>query len=375
MLLTTLSLLTWVSGVLWLIVALLPWRPWAVREVFEANPGASAADGAFDEVTIVIPARNEAEQIGATLAAIARQGGRPRVVLVDDQSADGTAEVAAGISGIDLRIVGAEPLPPGWSGKLWALHQGLAQVDTPYALLLDADISIVPGTLQALLDKRRQSGVALLSVMARLRMDGFWEKLLMPAFIHYFKLLYPFDLANSANPRHAAAAGGCILIETSALRAIGGIEAIRGELIDDCALAAAVKRGGFRTWIGLSEAVESQRPYRTLGSIWDMVARTAYTELRYSPVRLAICTLLLLTMYWVPFLAIAAPATFQLPAIVAAALMFFTYLPILAFYRRDPAWTLAQPLIASLFLAMTWSSAVRYWRGSRSTWKGRVYQR
>jgi hopene-associated glycosyltransferase HpnB len=371
--LEALTILTWVSACIWLVIAVLPWRPWAVREVL-SEPDAVPAAHDFSDLTIVIPARNEAEHIGMTLMSLAAQGGAPKIILIDDHSDDGTVHSASSVSKLDLQILRSEPLPDGWSGKLWALEQGLARVGTRYALLLDADIALEPGTLRSLLQRRAQEDVSFLSVMASLRMVSFWEKLLMPAFVNFFKMLYPFHLANSPDRRFSAGAGGCILIEIAALRAIGGLESIRGELIDDCALAAKVKQAGYRTWIGLSRDVVSHRSYQGLRPIWEMVARTAYTQLRYSPIYLVLCTLLMATLYWVPILAIAAPARFQLPAIVASAIMFATYLPTLRFYRRNAAWTLAQPVIAALYIAMTWSSALRYWRGERSRWKGRVYQ-
>jgi len=356
---------------IWLVIALLPWRPWAIREVLDVQP--EPLPPGFDGVTAVIPARNEAEQIGATLAALAAQGGSLKTMLVDDGSDDGTAERALSVPNLDLEILRSEPLPEGWSGKLWALEQGIRRVKTRYILLLDADIVLAPGTLNSLLQKRELEGASLLSIMARLRTESFWEKLLVPAFVYFFKLLYPFHLANSADPRFSAAAGGCILVETEALRVVGGAAAIREELIDDCALAAKVKRAGYRTWIGLSQAVVSHRRYERLEPIWEMVARTAFTQLRYSPLNLLVCTVLMATLYWVPVTVLWA-APIEPSAVIACSVMVLTYLPTVRFYDRHGAWALGLPVVATLYLAMTWSSALRYWRGERSRWKGRVYR-
>lgn len=366
-----LSVLSLVAAAAWLGVLLLPWRPWGTREVLEPESGFSAD---LDDLTVLIPARNEAGYVRATLLSLVAQGGTPKVIVIDDHSEDGTVEESSSVGSLDLRVIPADPLPEGWSGKLWALEQGLAAVNTRYTLLLDADISLAPGMLPALLNRLREEGAGLVSVMATLRMESLWEKLLMPAFIHFFKMLYPFALANSADRRFSAAAGGCILVETEVLRAIGGFGAIREELIDDCALADRVKKAGHRIWIGLSRSVVSHRRYETLQPIWEMVARTAFTQLRYSPLNLALCTALMMILYWVPPAAILLPAPPLLPAVIACVAMFLIYLPTLQFYGLNAAWGLAQPVIALLFLAMTWTSALRYRRGERSRWRGRVYR-
>jgi hopene-associated glycosyltransferase HpnB len=205
-------------------------------------------------------------------------------------------------------------------------------------------------------------------------MENFWERLLMPAFVYFFKLLYPFALANSPDRRFAAAAGGCIMLETRLLARIGGFAAIHGALIDDCALAKKVKATGARTWLGLSRAVVSLRRYDTLADVWDMVARTAFTQLRYSVWLLALCTLAMPILFWLPPAALfASDSAVSLAAGWAVLLMAGTYAPTLRFYGRSAAWGLLKPVIAAAYLAMTWSSALRYWRGERSRWKGRVY--
>lgn len=370
-----LSVLSISAALLWLAILLLPWRPWSTREVLEEGDSLPVpASGVLDDVTVLIPARNEAETIQSTLQGLVRQGSPLKVIVIDDQSDDGTTERARAVAGLpNLDLVQGAALPDGWTGKLWALEQGLERVTTRYTLLLDADITLEPGVLAGMLVKIG-GDAKLVSVMASLRMQGPWERLLLPAFIYFFRMIYPFHLANSADRRFAAAAGGCILLETEALRSVGGFASIRDAVIDDCTLAKRFKDAGYRTWIGLSRRVTSQRRYERLEPIWEMVARTAYTQLRYSPVYLILCTVLMLLLYWVPLVALLAPAPPQLPAIIACIIMFFVYLPTLRFYELNAAWGLAQPVIAALYLAMAWSSAWRYRAGVRSRWKGRVYR-
>ncbi len=298
------------------------------------------------------------------------------MVLVDDASSDATVEIARQ-SGLEhLQIVSVTDLPVGWSGKLWAQEQGLRYVQTPLTLLLDADIELLPGIIYALKQKKHAENLHFVSLMAVLRFGSFWEKLLMPAFIHFFKMIYPFALANNPNTKIAAAAGGCILVETQALQAIGGMAVIKDAVIDDCTLAKAVKQAGYRIWVGLTHAVLSQRPYVTLGEIWEMVARTAYTQLFYSTLLLVFCTLIMALMYIVPVIGIwAGDGMAFWAAFVALICMLTAYLPTLNFYGLNLAWALSMPVIAILYLLMTWTSAWRYWQGERSRWKGRVYQK
>lgn len=370
------SLLFWLvaaSAVLWLGILLLPWRPWSRK------PFLDAADDGFsqplEDITVLIPARNEAAVIRQTLASLKRQGqGSLKVIIVDDQSSDGTAGVARDAGYADLLVVKGEPLPPGWSGKLWALEQGRQHIETPFVLLLDADIRLEPGIVEILHQQMTKENLHLVSLMAVPHLQGFWEKLLMPAFVYFFKLLYPFRLANSSFPGIAAAAGGCILLESRLLDEIGGFGALRDALIDDCTLAYRIKSRGHKTWIGLTHSVRSQRSCPRLSEIWNMVARTAYTQLRYSPWLLGLCTMLMVIGFWVPVAGLFHPDTaVQYLALAALAAMMLSYLPMLRFYRRTPVWTLGMPLIGTLYLAMTWSSALRYWRGRGAQWKNRRY--
>ena len=367
------------GGALWLGILVLPWQPWRVRERLEPEAGdvdAASADASLDDLTVLIPARDEAAVIGDTLAALGRQGRGLRVILVDDRSGDGTAHQArrGAPDALALEVLRGAPLADGWTGKLWALEQGRRRIGTPLTLLLDADITLRPGMVRALLRKKEESGAALVSVMAALRMRGGWERLLLPAFIFFFRLLYPFHLANRPG-RVAAAAGGCVLVETPALAAIGGFGAIRGALIDDCALARAVKDAGYRTWVGVSLGAASHRTYPTLGAVWRMVARTAYTQLRYSPALLLLCTLLMVLAFWAPLAGLGGPLPAKVAAGAGLAAMAGCYLPTVLYYRLAPGWALAMPLIGTLFFAMTWHSALGHWSGRRSAWKGRVYAR
>ena len=361
------------SILLWAGFALLPWRPWSNQEVLDAMEGASG-DTALDEITVLIPARNEAEVIQQTLQSVIEQGSGLKIVLIDDNSEDATVEKARQMRVSNFRIIQSPPVPSGWSGKLWALEQGRLQVTTPYTLLLDADIELVRGIVKTLREKMNREGIPFVSLMAMPSMSGSWEKLLMPAFVHFFKVLYPFGRVNSNRTRVAAAAGGCILVETRILDQIGGFESIRSAVIDDCALARRVKLQGSKVWLGLTHSVKSVRTYQRLREIWDMVARTAFTQLHYSVGLLILCTSVMLLVYQVPVVMLASVnILIRCLALGSLVIMFLTYVPTLRFYHRSWAWALGLPLVAALFLAMTWTSAIRYWRGERTRWKGRVY--
>jgi hopene-associated glycosyltransferase HpnB len=363
------TLLTAPPVIIWLGVLLAPWRPWSTRERLEADDeDEHAAD--LSDISVLIPARNEAETLGATLTALQLQGHGLQVVVVDDQSSDGTATVAASFPG--TRVISGQPLPTGWTGKLWALEQGKSQVRTPITLLLDADIQLQPGLLSTLLAFKRREQLDFVSLMADLRRSGFWDCLLLPAFVYYFKLLYPFALSNGRQRYVAAAAGGCVLVDTEVLQRVGAFACLRDALIDDCALARQVKNAGYRTWMGLSRDVISLRPYGSLSSIHDMVARTAFTQLGYSAWLLLGVTLIFMVAYGAPLALLEVPID-RPWALLAWAAMTLSYLPILRYYRMSPLWALLLPLSAALYLGMTWSSAIGYWRGTRSQWKGRRY--
>jgi hopene-associated glycosyltransferase HpnB len=363
----------------WLGVLLAPHQPHRVRERLEADP---AAPDDLSSVTVLVPARDEAELVGRVVASLGGQGRALDVVVVDDQSGDDTRGAAARAASpaIELRVVAGRPLPEGWAGKLWALEQGLAVVERPYVLLLDADIELAPHTVPALLAAARERGATLVSLMAELHCATFWERLLSPAFVFFFKLLYPFAWSNDAARRTAAAAGGCMLVRTDALRQIGGVAAIRGALIDDCTMAAALKRHRPPIWLGMSRSVRSLRVYGVLGDFWSMVSRSAFTQLRYSTAWLLLATLLMALTLLAPVAALLAGAVAAEPRVALAgalawAALAAAYWPVVSFYRLPAAWALTLPAAGALFLAMTWSSALNYWRGTRASWKARDYGR
>ena len=371
---TILTLLAITGAAIWLTILLLPWRPWSTREVLEAS--SASADQDLSDITVLIPARNEADMLQTTLPALNEQGNGLHIIIVDDQSTDGTSEVARGAGGENLLILPGKSTPSGWSGKLWALEQGRSHLRTSLVLLLDGDIEPLPGVVAELRKAMREKNVHLISLMAVLRMETFWERLLMPAFVYFFKLLYPFHLSNSTSSRVAAAAGGCILLETQVLDEIGGFHSLRGALIDDCALAKKVKSRGYKTWMGLSHSVRSLRPYNDMRAIWNMVARTAFTQLRYSKLLLILCTVIMLASFGMPGIGLLLfPLSVKLLSAFCLVSMVLTYLPTLKFYRMSAWWALAMPLISSLYLAMTWTSALNHWRGQTSQWKGRTYSR
>ncbi len=357
--------------IIWAGILILPWQPWRTREKLETNDGKTSD---LSGVTVLVPARNEAAVIAETLLSLVAQGENLNIILVDDQSTDETVIEATRLNIGNLTIINGRPLEPGWTGKLWALHQGLSQVKTENILLLDADIQLKPGVISSLQTRMRESDLDLVSLMASLRMQAFWEKLLLPAFVYFFKLLYPFHLSNSKSNVVAAAAGGCILVRRNSLAQAGGFEGIKDKLIDDCALARKFKDAGLATWIGLSRAAVSRRRYDSLADIWNMVARTAFTQLRYSGGLLALCSFLLISAYLLPIagLLIDDVNTRRL-ALLGIFLMITSYLPTLRYYEINPLWALALPLAGTLYLLMTWSSAQRYWGGVAANWKNRRY--
>jgi hopene-associated glycosyltransferase HpnB len=367
----------------WICVLLAPQQAHRVRERIEPDQTKAPLD--LRTVTVLVPARDEAPSIGATVAALAQQGNGLDVVIVDDQSSDGTAAVARaaaqGLGGrLSVRVVTGQPLPAGWSGKLWALEQGFSLVDRPFVLLLDADIELAPGLVPALLEQAHRLDATLVSAMAELRCGTFAERLLTPAFVFFFKLLYPFASSNDARRRTAAAAGGCMLARTDALRAIGGFAAIRNALIDDCTLAAALKRSRPPIWLGLSRSVRSLRGYGSVREFWSMVSRSAFTQLKYSSGLLLLAMALMAATLVAPAVgAVTAVVTgdARLGALALGAWLAMTaaYLPVVRFYRLAIPWAVTLPVAGALFLAMTWSSAVTYWRGTRARWKTREYAR
>ena len=356
-------------------------------------PAARADPAAWPAVAAVVPARNEAAMLPETLPTLLAQEypGAFEVVLVDDESSDQTADVAATIAravgSARLRVVPGRRLPPGWAGKVWAMDQGVgAAGEAAYVLFTDADIAYKPGTLAALVRAAEADDRALVSQMALLRADSRWERLLVPAFVYFFAQLYPFGRVNRPGGRTAAAAGGCMLVRRGALEAAGGLERIRGARIDDVALGRLLKRAAppARCWLGLSTDVISVRPYPELSELWDMIARSAYTQLRYSPVVLTATVAGLLWLYALPPAAAlgglawlaagggAAASWLAGAGLAGWAVMTVSYLPMLRLYRLSPARAPSLPVIAMLYAAMTADSARRYYAGRGGQWKGRT---
>jgi len=368
---TALFFSTFFAAIFWVAVITLPLRPAGTVERLDSHVGANADCSA---VSVLIPARNEAGTIAQTLASLRQPIDNLTIIVIDDQSIDETAQIVAGQPG-EIRLIDGKPTPPGWLGKVWALEQGLAEVNTPLVLLIDADIELAPGTVASLQEKLESEQLALVSVMARLRTASAWERLLVPAYIYFFKLLYPFALVNSQRSRVAAAAGGCILMRKTVLDEIGGFAGLRGAIIDDCALAGLVKRAGHPIWLGLTNSATSIRAYATLTDFWNLVARSAFAELKFSKTRLTLCTAGMLILFCLPvFGPFLITGTSRYTALLALLAMLASYLPMLRFYSLNPARVLTLPFVAIGYLMMTWNSAVRYWFGKPTIWKDRAYR-
>ena len=369
----------------------------------------AATDGrpAWPAVVAVVPARNEADSLPGTLPALLAQEypGEFRVLLVDDRSDDGTAAVAAELGekaardgGAPLTVVSGQPRPDGWAGKVWAMAQGLAAAGPEtgattttrpaYVLFTDADITWAPTALRDLVQAAEDDDRALVSQMALLRAETAWERVIVPAFVYFFAQLYPFKKVNDPKSRTSAGAGGCMLIAAEALERAGGLEPMRDALIDDVALGTLLKKDGNRIWLGLTTDIRSDRPYPSLASLWHMIARSAYVQLRYNPALLAGTLIGLLLLYAAPpagviaaLIVVAVGSTGTAVAVTGIAgllgwtLMTASYLPMLRFYRLSPLRAPALPLIALMYAAMTADSARRHYSGRAVSWRGRAADR
>lgn len=344
-----------------------------------------------------MPARNEAEVLPISLSSLLKQDykGEFQVILIDDQSTDETSKIAQEVAQKycqiqRIKILLGKPLPSEWTGKLWAVEQGIFQANQQlsppdYFLLTDADIEHSQDNLSQLVTKAEQENLALVSLMVLLRCKSFWEKLLIPAFIFFFQKLYPFPLVNNSNKKTAAAAGGCILIRRDILEKIGGIKILHKALIDDCSLAIAVKSylqkentSYHSIWLGLTQSTYSLRPYPTLETIWNMVARTAFTQLNYSPWLLIGTMIGLFLTYLTSPIAIIMGLLLKNwfifgVGLITWLLMAIAYLPTLKLYKLSFLWAFSLPIIAFLYSLMTIDSALRHWQGKGGNWKGRTY--
>lgn len=335
-------------------------------------------------VAAIIPARNEAEVVARSVASLLNQEGiHPiQVLLVDDNSSDNTAEIARNSASAlgklhQLTVISGKPLPPGWSGKLWAIDQGVTaarEINPAFLLLTDADIEHGPSSVATLCSIAHSGGFDLVSFMVKLYCRSFAERALIPAFVYLFFQLYPPHWIANSKYKTAAAAGGSILLRPAALEGAGGISAIRAEIIDDCALAGAVKQSGGRVWLGLTEQTRSIRPYGTFADLGRMISRNAFNQLRHSALLLVAALVGMALVYLLPPLMALLSRSTPAEVLAAAAwlLMTISFVPIVRFYRLTPAWSLALPLIALFYMAATFHSAFRYWTGQGGEWKGRI---
>jgi hopene-associated glycosyltransferase HpnB len=389
MTLSPLALVAVASLAAWIYLALFHGRFWhADQKLGNGLPRRAT----WPAVAVVIPARNEATTIGRAVGSLLAQdyGGATALIVVDDASGDGTAQVAAEAAKAEageplagrVTVVAGRALEPGWTGKLWAVAQGIeaaAEIlpGARYVLLTDADIEHDQANLTRLVAKAEAGGLDLVSLMVRLNCTGAWERLLIPAFVFFFQKLYPFPLVNDPARRIAAAAGGCMLVRSAALARIGGIQAIRGQVIDDCALARAIKRGG-PIWLGLADKTGSVRAYAGLGGIWDMVTRTAFVQLGRSLAVLGLAVAGMALVYGAPPLcAVAGIWLGEVPAALAGtaawAVMASCYMPTLRDYGLGVWRAALLPAAALFYCAMTLDSARRGISGRGAAWKGRNY--
>jgi hopene-associated glycosyltransferase HpnB len=350
----------------------------------QRDVGEPTALPSWPRLAVVIPARNEAAGIGECVSSLLRQDypGPCTVIVVDDDSSDGTAGIArraaaAANAEQRLSVVTSRPLPAGWTGKLWAVRQGIeaaqAMPEPPvYLLLTDADIVYRPEVLGSLVARAARDRLVLTSLMVELRCESLAERSLIPAFIFFFQMLYPFSWVNCPERATAAAAGGCMLVSAEVLQHAGGIDAIRGALIDDCALAQILKARG-PIWLGLTQRVRSIRPYPDIGEIRRMVVRSAYAQLQYSPLLVAgTIAGMMLTYLAPPLLAVFGSGTAQLLGLATWGLMAVAFQPTLRLYRVSPLWGLALPVIALCYMLFTLDSALQFARGTGGQWKGRI---
>jgi hopene-associated glycosyltransferase HpnB len=374
--------MTTILGLVTLIVWLVLWLRHGDFWKTDVSP-LPALPSDWPSVVAVIPARNEAEGIGRAVGSLLTQDykGSIRVVVVDDESTDGTATVAertaSAAHALDrLTIIHGTPTPPGWTGKMWAVSQGLAKAgeidpSARYVLLTDGDITHGARNVAHLVARAEAGALDLTSLMVRLRCEDFAERFLIPAFVFFFEMLYPFAWVNDTSKKTAGAAGGCMLVRRTALERIGGIAAIKGALIDDCALAIALKRNG-PIWLGLTNDAHSLRVYGDIGEVWNMIARTAYTQLNYSPLLLAGTVLgLAVTFLAPPLLFLFGGGAAGMLGLIAWIIQIGCYVPILRFYGLRLWWAPLLPVVATIYLSATLDSALRHMRGKGGAWKGR----
>ena len=352
---------------------------WRLRQ-FYLPPNVSRTNAL---VVAIVPARNEAEFIGRAVSSLLKQEftGELRLFVIDDNSTDGTANAARAAAAMQgasdrLTVIAGSALPPGWTGKVWAMHQGwqTARTANPdYLLLTDADIEHAPDTLSRLIAQAECGPYDLTSVMVKLRCANIPEKLLIPAFVYFFFLLYPPARILDPKSKTAGAAGGCILLRPEALEGAAGLEAIRGEIIDDCKLAACIKRSGGSLWLGVTEQSRSMRGYESLAGLRNMIARTAFNQLRHSWLLLAGCLVGMLLTFVTPLVLVwSQNKVTGWIALATCILMFTTYIPVLRLYRINSLAIVTLPFAALFYMYATLCSALNYLRGRGGSWKGRA---
>ena len=359
---------------IWIYLLLFHNGFWLLRER-DSKPAPALA--AWPSVVAVVPARNEADVIQRSIGSLLAQDypGEFRVVLVDDQSEDATGWLAQGLNDDRLTVLRSEPRPSGWTGKLWAMSQGVERAGTSqpeFYWFTDADISHAPDNLRQLVGRAQDGNKVLVSLMARLSCRSYAEHFLIPAVVFFFDMLFPFGAVNNPHSPVAAAAGGCMLARREALERGGGLSAIKSNIIDDCALGRLMKRQG-PIWLGLTDRAVSLRPYDHIADIQHMVTRTAYAQLGYSPLVLAGTLLGLFMVYLAPVLtALFAWGPSQLAGWLAWIIMAVMYVPMLRFYRLAWLWAPALPLIGVFYAVFTFQSALQHWSGKGGMWKGRA---
>jgi hopene-associated glycosyltransferase HpnB len=346
-----------------------------------AKPDSSGKARFPGNVVAIVPARNEAELIGPVITSLLSQSVAMPVVLVDDESTDGTADVArraAKKSGKAdaLIVIQSKPLPAGWTGKLWSMHQGIERaraLNPAWLMLADADVLHGPETAGDLGFIASHGPYDLVSFMVKLHCESLPETLLIPAFVYFFFMLYPPAWIRDTRRSTAGAAGGCMLVRAETLERAGGLESIRGAVIDDCSLARLLKQHGGRLWLGLTDQSQSLRRYETFSDIEHMISRTAFNQLKHSSL-LLLCTIagIVITYLAPPLLLLTRSRLTILMGAAAWATMTITYSTLVRYYRLKPAWALTLPLAALFYLAATIHSAFKYWNGSGGDWKGRV---
>ena len=389
---TTVAILGLLSTAGWVYMAF--YRGWFWKTDVRLT-GYARLRGRWPRVAVIVPARNESGVLPQTLASLLKQDypGAFHVYVVDDSSTDSTGDTASNIAQFNgqsnrLTVTKARPLPDGWAGKVWAMQQGLDATTgfrARYLLLTDADIVHPADSLRKLVSRSVDDDFDIVSVMAKLQTNAGWERFLLPAFVYFFSMLYPFKWVSSASKRTTAAAGGCFLVRRTALDAAGGFRAISDRVIDDCSLARAVRDSGGRSWLGYADGVKSVRGYGSLGEIWRMVTRSAYDQLRYSPLLLVGTVLGLGVLFAAPVLAAVTGAvivagdwpggvaawTALVSGIAAWEIMSNTYAPVLKMHGLTRERGLLLPFAAIMYLAMTVDAARRHHFGGGTAWKGR----